>query len=428
MPREIILSDLKSVTESIHSKELQAFEKSLLKFVAAYIITKEISLAIDLENSLNVLSDRVSEFLSVEIVSIMLISKNKNELLIKLAKGLDRQIVRDAKIKLGEGVSGWVAQTGEALLIKDITKDSRFLRRNGKYHTDSLLSVPLKIKDKVIGVINVNNKFSKNIFNDEDLGMLQTVADLAVISVNNAYLQEDAKALDQLRSDFIANVSHELRTPLATVKETVALILDRVIGDVNDKQEKVLGLARKSIERLERLIDDLLDFSKAESKIKEMHRTLFDIGMLLSNATETLIPLAAKKNIVITTNLPHEKIEVWGDEDKLCEVILNLIDNAIKYNRLSGKIEVNCQDMDKFIKVCISDSGIGIAPEDLDRIFDRFYRIEHRVKDKVKGTGLGLYITKEIIQAHGGEITVESEYGQGSNFIISLPKNLRLWQ
>jgi signal transduction histidine kinase len=426
MPKQFLDGDLKGLRADIQHQDREVLEKYLFKLAAAYTISKEASSAFDLEKCLNILVDRVAELLEVEIVSVMLISRNKSELLIKIAKGLERQIIRDVRVKLGEGIAGWVAATGEALLVKDLTKDSRFPRRNGKYHTESLLSVPLKIQNKVIGVINVNNKISKDIFNENDLDILKTTADLAAIAVNDAHFQEEAKALDKLRSEFIANVSHELRTPLATVKEAVALILDRAAGDVTDKQTKILSLARNSIDRLERLIDDLLNLSKTESEIKEMKRKLFNIIDLINNVVTVFNPLAAQRKVKINTNLPEQKIEIWGDEDKLCEVITNLIDNAIKYNKPQGRIEIGFEDMGRFVKIYISDSGIGISEQDLDKVFDRFRRIESHLKGEVKGTGLGLSITKDIVEIHGGEIAVESKIGIGSKFIIILPKNLRL--
>lgn len=423
----IYSGELKDLKENIHSQNRLSLEQDFFKLKAAYYVSKDMLGASNLEETLNVLVDRISQVMAVEIVSFMLISKNKNELIIRFVKGLDKEIIKNEKVKLGEGVSGWVAKTGEPLLVKNISKDSRFVpRRNGKYYTDSLLSVPLKLQDKVIGVINVNNKISRESFNNTDLEILKTIADLAAVAVVTAGFQEEAKDLDRLRSDFVTNVSHELRTPLTALKESIGLMLEEIAGGLNDKQKRLLELAVKNIGRLGRLIDDLLDFSKSESEYRVMKRTLFDVVEMINSGVETLSSLADQNGVTVIRKLPMKKIEIWGDEDKLCQVVTNLVGNAIKYNKPKGKVEVSLINLDNTVKLCVVDTGIGISDKDFDKIFSRFKRVDEILKGKIKGSGLGLAITKEIVDVHGGEITVDSEVDKGSKFIVSLPKNLRV--
>ncbi|MBU1112370.1 MAG: GAF domain-containing sensor histidine kinase [Candidatus Omnitrophica bacterium] len=410
----------------LRDKSRDSLEEEFFKLRVAYEINRDVLSSTGLEEALNILVDRIAEVMSVEIVSLMLVGKSSGEMLIKFAKGLDKEIIRDAKVKLGEGVSGWVAQTGQSLLIKDISKDPRFPKRGGRYSTDSLLSVPLKVYDKVIGVINVNNKESGEIFNEQDLDVLNRIADLSAIAVVNVRFREDAKELDVLRSEFIANVSHELRTPLTALKESVGLVLDEITGSINEKQKKLLNLASQNIRRLNGLIDDLLDFSKAEAGLHHMKRTLFDITNMVKSATDTFLPLIEKKGLEIKGILTDKKIEIWGDEDKLYEVITNFIDNAVKYNKPRGKIKIKLEDADSDVKIKIADTGIGIPGEDLSRLFNRFSRLESSLKEGVKGTGLGLSIVKDIVEMHGGKIEVESKVDEGTTFSISLPKNLRI--
>ncbi len=420
------LADFKGLRKELKTKDRQSLEKELFKLKIAYNINQEVLSGFGLEEALDILVDRISQFMAVEIVSLMLVAKNKSELVMKFAKGLDKEIVRKAKVRVGEGVSGWVAQNGQPLLIKDISKDLRFSKRNGKYSTDSLLSVPLKIQDKVIGVVNVNNKKAGGIFDEEDLDNLKTIADLSAVAVANSSLQEDAQELDRLRSEFIANVSHELKTPLAALKESVSLILDEIAGAVTDKQRRLLELARKNIERLGRLIDDLLDFSKAESKARSMHRSLFDIEEIITSAVATLEPLANQKAISIKSFLPNKNTEIWGDEDKIHEVMVNFLDNSIKYNKAKGKIEVRLEDVGNDVRLTVADTGVGMSQGNLESIFDRFKRVGNYSDGKIKGSGLGLSIVKEIVEMHGGDMNVESKEDKGTKFTITLPKNLRL--
>lgn len=424
--QDVLSFDLNTLRGDISRLSRELLESELFKFSTAYTVSQETSKALNLEKTLNILVDRIAQIMSVEIVSLMLIGKNNSELLIKFAKGLNNDVVENVKVKLGEGISGWVAQTGQSLLIKDITKDSRFNKRSGKYSTNSLLSVPLKIGNNVIGVINVNNKESRKIFDEEDLDILTKVIDLATLVVVIASLKEDAKELDALRSKFIANVSHELRTPLTALKEAIGIILDEIAGSINDKQRRFLSLATKNIDRLGRLIDNILDFSKVEAETKEIKRTLFDVGEMVGATVLSFKPLADKQNIKIKSFLPKRKIDIWGDNDKLHEVITNFVDNAIKYNRRGGKVEVKLEDAGDNARIHVSDTGVGIPEGEMGKIFDRFNRIKGNFKENVKSNGLGLSIVKDIVEMHGGQIAVESKEEKGSKFTITLPKNLRV--
>jgi len=254
---------------------------------------------------------------------------------------------------------------------------------------------------------------------------LEAVSDMASIAIENARLQEEAKTLDKIKSDFIANVSHELRTPLAATKEAVNLILDKITGNINDKQERFLKLANDNIDRLAHLIDELLELAELESKSIGRKRELVNIVSLINTVIDSLRPLAERKKVSLKKLLPKKKIRIWADAGEINQAITNLIGNAIKYNKRNGKVEAGLEDMAKAVNIYVSDTGIGIPKKDLNKIFDRFHRADVSSKTKTKGAGLGLSITNEIVEMHHGEIKVKSEVGKGSKFIVSLPKDLR---
>ena len=417
-------SDWRKVRERIHKSNRKLLEKSLFEMTAAYRIGREASYIFDLDKCLKFLVDKIADLMSVEIVSIMLMDKYHEGLLIKIAKGLDNEITKQ-RVKVGQGIAGWIAKTGKPLLIKNIRKDLRFPRRNGKYYTDSLLSVPLKVHNRVIGVINVNNKVSRDVFKEPDLDMLQTVSNMAAAAIESARLQQEAEAKDKVKLDFISNVSHELKAPLSSIKESISLISDEITGSVNQKQRKFLELATQNIDRLSRLIDELLELAKVQSRITLMKRKLFDAVELIDKAIISLAPLGREKKVSLKSKLPEGEIKIWADPDKISQVLTNLIDNAIKYNKPGGSAEVGLEETDKFVKIYVSDTGIGIPKEAFERIFDKFQRIERCIKNEPQGAGIGLSITKDIAERHGGKISVESEIGKGSKFIVSLPKDLR---
>lgn len=420
-----ISDELTMLMEDLRRDNRQVLEKHLVELVSAYRVGREASSFLEMEKCIGILGDRIADLLSVQIVSIMLMDREKGELVIKLAKGLEDKIVKEAKVKIGENVAGWIVKTGEPLLIDDITKDQRFQQCGGKYNTNSLLSVPLKIRNKVIGVINVNNKISKEVFRTDDLVILRTIADMAAIAIENARLQEETKAIDKMKSDFIANISHDLRAPLSVISEAVRNVLDGLAGTLTEKQCKFLTLAKQNVERLAHLIDELLELSRLESQKTTMKRRLFDVVDLARTTLSSLQPLAHKKKLLTIDALPAENIKVWGDPGKLSQVFTNLIDNAIKYNKQDGSIRVAFEDSGRMIKITITDTGPGIAPQYYEKIFDRFRRIESESDRNITGMGLGLAIAREIARIHGGDITVDSSLGEGSTFTVTLPKDLR---
>ncbi|MBM3254027.1 MAG: GAF domain-containing protein [Candidatus Omnitrophica bacterium] len=416
---------LRELLKDVSKKTREELEKKILEFACITQAARDINSTLKLEECLKILADRIADLLSVERVSLMLLDPKTRELVIKMAKGLDDSIAKQTKIKLGEGVAGWIAEEGKPLLITDIDKDPRFTKKDGGYSTNSLLSVPLKVKDKVIGVINVNNKITKDVFKEDDLGVLMAISELAAIAIENARLHEELKTLDNMKSNFIANVSHELRSPLASIKESVSLLLDEVSGALNSEQRRFLEIARKNIDRLSRLIDDLLDLAKIESGRTEMKRLFINIIMLVEDVINSFKVLAESKNIILGIKAASPVIKIWADPDKLTQAISNLLDNAIKYSPNGSSVTVEISDKGSIVEISVIDNGIGISKENIERLFDKFSRLEDAIQDRVKGTGLGLVITKELVQMHGGEIFVDSKPGEGSRFYFTLPKDLR---
>ncbi|MDD5194910.1 MAG: ATP-binding protein [Candidatus Omnitrophica bacterium] len=405
-------------------KEIDLLGKRFDDFTAAHNIGKEVALKFELDECLELLVNRIADLMSVEIISLMLMDKDQTHLNVETARGLNPEAARN-KVNVGEGVAGWIAKTGEALLIEDITKDERFCQRAGRYYTNSLLSVPLKIQDRVIGVINVNNKISKSVFVKDDLEKLNTVAELAAAAIENARFRKEARKREALRSDFISNVSHELCTPLTAIKEAVCMILEGITGIISSEQKRFLEIAKKNIERLNRLIKELLDLAKPGAHSIKIARKLFDFSDLVRDAIELLAPLAREKKITIMSNSGLEKFEIWGDADKLAQVITNLLANAIKYNKPYGSIGISLVESDGQVCLSIADTGIGIPTQELENIFDRFYRIQSSASARTQGEGLGLAIAKEIVACHGGRISVASQIDKGSVFTVALPKDLR---
>ena len=389
-------------------------------------IVRDIHAHMELDGCLKTSMDKVTDLLDVEIGSLMLLDKENQELSIKVAKGLSQNVINNAKTKVGEGISGWVARNKEALLIKDIGKDKRFRKRNGKYHNNSLLSVPLLAADEVLGVINVNNKAGKGVFKASDLDKLKEISTHISNAINKALKYEDVKRLSQIKLDFVSTVSHELRSPLSSVKEAVNLLLDKIPGRINPDQEKFLTISKNNLDRVLRLIDELLDISKLEAGKLDMKRNLQDICSVARHVYDTLKIEADKKNIKLNLKMPDGEVRMWFDFDQITRVFMNLLGNSVKYTQESGIVNIKLEDLGRFVQVSIIDNGQGIAEDDLDKVFDKFYSVVKAKSSGVKSTGLGLPIAKEIIELHRGRIWVASQLGRGARFSFTLPKDIRI--
>ncbi len=229
------------------------------------------------------------------------------------------------------------------------------------------------------------------------------------------------KRLERVRSDFIANVSHELRTPLTSIIGYVEALLDGVQQDP-PKREEFLQIIKIHADRLSALVHDLLQLSQIESGEYRWRRDVVDVVGLARRSVTLVHPLAQRRRIVVRGAGETESLNVEGDEEKLTQVLVNLLDNAVKYTEPGGTVEVSVRANNGRAIICVRDTGIGIPPADRDRIFERFYRVDRARSRESGGTGLGLSIVKHIVEAHRGTVTVDSRLGQGSTFTVALPQ------
>jgi signal transduction histidine kinase len=237
-----------------------------------------------------------------------------------------------------------------------------------------------------------------------------------------ALANERLKELDRTKSHFVAHVSHELRTPLTAIKGAVDLMLREMAGPLTDKQIHYLTRVRANTQHLAGLINDLLDLSKIESGKIEVKSRRVSLGGVVHEVVEALRPVAAEKVIALETTLHEPSILVWADRDKINQVLMNLIGNAIKFTPVHGRVTVSAlRNGGESVQVSVSDNGPGVAPHDREKIFAKFYRVAEVNGENSKGTGLGLAIAKALVELHGGKIWVESEEGRGSTFSFTLP-------
>jgi len=249
----------------------------------------------------------------------------------------------------------------------------------------------------------------------------QNQARLAVKNRDLLSALDRMKEVDRAKDEFVSTASHELRTPLAVVRENASLIIDGLVGPVGPRQKELLNTSLENVDRLAKLLDNLLDISKIKANTVELKRRPTDIGELAARAAETLRGLAVKRGISLEVRATRG-VEIYVDPDQVLRVFLNLIDNAIKYDGKKGKILVVVEPQATQIMVTVADNGPGIAPADLPLLFERFVRLEGAAQGGTRGSGLGLSICRAIIELHGGRIWAESRPGEGAKFIFTLPR------
>ena len=316
-----------------------------------------------------------------------------------------------------------------------------FCRRMGVM---SFICAPLLIHQRVLGYLGADRGNQR--CTQEDLDLLLTIASHVAVAIDNAQTYEDVeklaqtleervaertqdlrsandrlRELDQLKSSFVSIVSHELRTPMTSIKGLVENMLDGLTGDLNDRQTFYLGRVKYNIERLTRMINDLLDLSRIEAGRMNLHQSAVNIGSLAREVVETLQPLAQERSLILEAQVAAAIGIIQGDRDKLIQIFTNLINNALKFTESPGTVTVEVRQRDDdMIQTCVIDTGCGISPEEQQIIFERFYRGQSS-EMKNRGAGLGLAITRSLVELHGGSIWVESVLGEGSRFYFILP-------
>lgn len=298
--------------------------------------------------------------------------------------------------------------------IKDLVKDEHLL---------SLVknkSEGQEVSDKDIELFSPNESTLKVLRASSAVVEDNNGKTVGMVAILNDITKQ--KEVERLKSDFLAQVSHELRTPLFALEKSLSLILDKTTGPLSGDQQKFLDMAGRNLKRLTLLINDLLDLSKLEAGKVALKREPEAVENVIEEALSMLKAWADTKTIRFEKAIQEGLPPVNIDSNRTIQVLINLISNAIKFTPSQGVITVEASREDnQEVRVCVQDTGIGIPPEELSKVFDKFYQIRSSAKTDVRGTGIGLTISKEIVELHGGRIWIESKVGEGTKFIFTLP-------
>ena len=407
-------------------------------------ISRTVNSTLDLQQVLDHVMSIISESFTVERASLLLLDVASRELAFAMNLGGDLQALQQFHLELGKGIAGWVAQTGETAIVLDPASDPRFFPDVSKslgFEVKSILCVPLQIKGRSIGVIELLNKVAGD-FTREDADRLLTLVPPIAIAIENAqfYGQAQKRAaelqeanvnlikLNDARIEFVSSVSHELRTPMTAIKGYTDMLLSGMVGKLTEPQLRFISIIKANADRLGILVSDLLEVSRLEAGRIHLKPKVVSADEVIYEAASTLQGQIVAKKLALATNIPANLPPVWGDRDRLIQILTNLLSNACKYTPEGGSIEVTASlrqgeaATDKpSVQIDVADTGIGIAPEEQAKVFQRFFRADHpMVRDQV-GTGLGLSIVKGLVELHRGRIWFTSELGKGTTFSFLVP-------
>lgn len=375
-------------------------------------ISRNLASTVDLSILLDRITQAAADLCSSEAASILLYDENKQQLYFESATNLDQPLMRGLVVPVENSIAGWIVTHGQPIIIDDTQNEPRHFAQVGKatnITTTSLLGIPLIAKDTVIGALEAINKLNGQ-FTQEDQKILMDLGAQAAVAIENARLFQ--------QSDLIAEMVHELRTPLSSLRTASHLLLRKDVSQ--EQQRQVVEIIDNETTRLIDMTTTFLDLARLESGRLPFKSEKFDPQVLLEECVSIMTTKAVENKLHLDLEITEDLPSFTGDRDKLKQVVLNLISNAINYNKPSGSITVGAKNGVDELVLYVRDTGQGIRQADLSRLFDKFYRSQTTEK-AAQGTGLGLTISKKIVEAHNGRIDVQSEMGLGTTFFIHLP-------
>lgn len=409
-----------------HTAMFDNAQKRLSQIELVNRISSRLTSTLDLDKMLEFAAEAIQKNFNYFDVTIFMVEKDTQDAVLAAHSGNYIDFLPHGyRQRAGLGIIGWVAMYGEKILANDVSLESRYLAY--AYHnTNSELAIPIKVGTDVVGILNLEDT-KLHAFDDTDVLVLSTLCDQLGSAIHNATLYNEIKEsnrklleLDRLKSDFVGIVSHDFRTPLSSIMLAAKSLVKKEVATTNQHLREYLNIIIDQATKLSQLAEDTLTITKMESGQLSYYFKLVNIETLVKEAV-SMVKFSNRHQLQY--NIELDASFVKGDQSKLRQVLLNLVSNAVKYSPKGGKIEISVvnHDLDEIL-LTVKDSGIGIPENQLEKLFQKFSRVDSAEVSNIKGSGLGLWISREIIKAHGGKIWVESEVGIGSRFMFTLKK------
>jgi signal transduction histidine kinase/DNA-binding response OmpR family regulator len=404
------------------------------RFAALAEIDRRISESLDLHTVLERIVTHARDLLQAADSEVYLLDEASQMLRAVVAVGDFAEEIKARPLRLGEGIVGAVAQSGVAEMVNAVENDPRSVNiPNTPEEHEALLCAPLVAKSGLLGVMAVVRIGSQPAFERLDFEFFTALASQAVIAIENARLYDferrqtaklsealaQQQELDRLKNAFIQNVSHELRTPLAIIRGYAELMVGGELGELSPEQQESVEVMARRTRMLSKMLDDLLTILAAETH--KLEKELVDLARMAQLAVTDFQAPAKQAGLTLAASIDPDVPKIYADAIHMRRVLDNLLGNALKFTPEGGRISVSVSHIHDEVILIVSDSGIGISPEHLGKIFQRFYQADGSSKRRYGGVGLGLALVKEIVESHDGTVNVTSEVGHGTTFRITLP-------
>ncbi len=393
--------------------------------------TRDLRNALDLEAYLQLVAEAASELTDAEASSILVVDESGTNLRFVAAPRLQWNVMKSLDVPIEGSIAGRVFTSGNPEIILAAKRDKKHFKNIDSMtgvETQSMAAVPIILKGEKIGVFEVVNHGGNKDFSEEDVAILEILAAEAAVLLYNDRLEkqvvsanEKIAKLDRMKSDFTAIASHELRTPLGLILGHATFLREMVDPELGEQVDTIIRAASK----LKEIIEDLSNVDNFQTGMATLRTRIFSVNRLIFELIDSYQADANAKKITLQTNL-HKSADlvIDGDVEKISIALSNLIKNGIMFTNEGGHVFVQVEQVPGYVKISVIDDGIGIPASDLNRIFERFYQVESHLTRKHGGMGLGLSVSKVMVEMHGGRIWAESVDGKGSNFTIMLPMNL----
>ncbi len=392
-------------------------------------VVRGLTTAPDIEAFLQTVITEASEMTNSEFASVLEYEEVGKELRFLSMAWIHREALRPVGVPLDESAAGWVFRKGQPLIIQDTKIDQRHFKvpdRVSQYETRSLAAVPLITHGEIIGVLEAINKKDNAHYTDEDLAILSTLGALAAQAMRNDSLRRQVKAariemaeLERLKTDFIAITSHELRTPLGLILGH-ATFLRELAGEQYGEQ---LDMIVRNATKLKEIIENLADVDNYHKGSARVRNIQVSLSRIVDDVALTFQDEARSQGVTLSVEKADSPLYMDADGVKINIALSNLVKNALQFTDSGGRVTVRAGEESGYLKVSVEDTGIGIPPRDLSRVFERFFQVETHLTRRYTGMGLGLAVAKGMIELHGGRIWAESEVGKGSTFTFLLPEH-----
>lgn len=390
-------------------------------------ISQTLNSTLNIDELLQYIIKTATDLLDCEAASLLLYDEKRNRLFFAASTGTDPKKLANIPVPIDGSVAGSIFREGRSITLNDVSQDPRHFTGVGeqtKFESKSLLGVPMRIRDKGVGVLEALNK-NQGKFTEADERLLSVVASQAAIALYNAQLiqalqkaYDELSETDRLKSNFMALASHELRTPLGIIIGYASFLQEDNEGDVSENAERVLAAASQ----MRSLIEAMTSLHLLQAKGLTFKPRVVPVQQVLNAAFEEMRQIADEMHHTVTFNVPAQSLLVTADPEKLTPAFVNILNNAIRFTPSGGKISIGAIQRSGNIHAYIQDSGIGIAPDQLTKIFQEFYQVEPHTTRRYGGLGIGLTIAKGLIERQGGRIWAESDgLGQGTTIRVLLP-------